>query len=94
MLFGALWVFFSAIAWRAAVRRDWALHRQFVIRSFALATSFLWLHLFQEGEDWLFGFLDSPDLRYATRGWLSVVLPLLAAEAYLGWWPAFAKLTR
>ncbi len=95
MLFGALWILFSAIAWQAARRRDLALHRRFAIRSFALATSFLLLHLLQIGEERLFFFLDSPELRYATRGWLAFVLPLLAGEAYLSWWPAartvFAK---
>lgn len=94
MLFGVLWVMLSGIAWQAARRRDFVTHRQFVIRSFALATSFVWLHLFQEGEEWLFGFLQSPELRYVTRGWLSVVLPLLVAEAYLSWWPAARRVFR
>jgi hypothetical protein len=70
-------------------------HRQFVVRSFAIATSFVLLHLLEAGEGMLFSYLDWPELRYATRGWLSLVLPVLAAEAYLSWWPAarrvFAK---
>lgn len=95
VLFGTLWIGFSALAWVAARKRDWTAHRQFTIRSFAIATSFVLLHLLQAGEGMLFGWLDWPELRYATRGWLSLVLPVLAAEAYLSWWPAarrvFAK---
>lgn len=95
VLFGILWIGFSAMAWIAARKRDWVAHRQFVVRSFAIATSFVLLHLLQAGEGVLFGYLDWPELRYATRGWLSLVLPVLGAEAYLGWWPAarrvFAK---
>ncbi|NML04612.1 DUF2306 domain-containing protein [Sphingomonas sp. G-3-2-10] len=95
VMFGLLWIGFSALAWLAARKRDWTAHRQFTIRSFAIATSFVLLHLLQAGEAVLFGWLDWPELRYATRGWLSLVLPLLAAEAYLSWWPAarrvFAK---
>ena len=88
MLFGALWIGFAATAWMAARRRDWTVHRAFVIRTFAIATSFLWLHLLQDWEQPLLGFLESEELRYATRGWLSFVLPLIAAEAWLSWGPA------
>ncbi|MDF7776777.1 DUF2306 domain-containing protein [Sphingomonas sp. AOB5] len=95
VMFGGLWIAFSAMAWIAARKRDWTAHRQFTIRSFAIATSFVLLHLLQAGEETLFGWLDWPELRYATRGWLSLVIPVLAAEAYLSWWPAarrvFAK---
>ena len=63
----------------AARRRDWPTHRAFVIRTFAIATSFVWLHLLQEVEASLFWFLESEELRYATRGWLSLVVPVLAA---------------
>ena len=94
MLFGLIWIGFAAVAWMAARRRDWATHRAFVIRTFAIATSFVWLHLLQEGEATLFWFIESEELRYATRGWLSLVVPVLAAEAYLSWWPAIAKLRR
>lgn len=94
VLFGLLWTGFSALAWMAARRRDWPVHRRFAIRSFALATSFVLLHLFQAGEERLFGFLDSAELRYLTRGWLSLVLPLVAAEGYLGWWPIARRLFR
>ncbi|MCW3835601.1 DUF2306 domain-containing protein [Sphingomonas canadensis] len=94
MLFGLVWIGFCAIAWQAARRRDFATHRAFAIRSFAIATSFLLLHLMQDWEDRLFWFLESPELRYASRGWLAFVLPLLAAEAYLGWWPAARRVFR
>lgn len=94
MLFGALWVCFAGAAWLAARRRRWVEHRAFVVRTFAIATSFLWLHLLQEGEASLFWFIESEDVRYATRGWLSLVVPVLVAETYLSWWPAFAKVRR
>lgn len=94
MLFGLLWVGFAGMAWLAARRRDWTLHRAFVVRTFAIATSFLWLHLLQEGEETLFWFIESGEVRYATRGWLSLVVPVLAAEAYLTWWPAVFRLVR
>lgn len=88
MLFGLLWVGFAGVAWLAAWRGDYVTHRRFVWRVIALATSFLVLHLMQLWEAELFGFLDSDALRYVTRGWLSLVLPLLAAEAWLNWLPS------
>lgn len=87
-LFGCIWILFSAIAWQAARRGDYATHRRFVLRSFALATSFLFLHLLQEGEAQVFGFMDSLEARYINRGWVSMAVPVLAAEACLTWWPA------
>ncbi len=88
MLFGLVWMGLAAIAWQAARRRDYVTHRAFVVRVFVLSTSFLWLHVLQEGEDTLFWFLESPELRHATRGWLSLVGPLIAAEIWVGWGPA------
>ena len=94
MLFGLLWACFAGVAWLAAWRGDYATHRRFVWRVIALASSFVVLHLMQMWETELFGFLESGELRYATRGWLSLVLPLLAVEAWLGWAPPIWGLFR
>jgi hypothetical protein len=91
-LFGVVWIAVSAIAWQAARRRDVVTHRAFAIRSVAVATSFLWLHVMLDLEERLFFFLDDPGLRYATRGWVAFVVPLLVVEAWLVWWPAARRL--
>jgi hypothetical protein len=90
-LFAAVWIGFVVVAWQAARRRRFDLHRAFVIRATALALSFVWVRMMAAGDAVLLGFIENAELRAATRGWLSFVLPLLAVEAWLSWWPA-AKL--
>lgn len=88
MLFAAVWVGFVLIAWQAARRRRFDLHRAFVIRSTALALSFVWLRMMAVGDGVLLAFIENAEMRAATRGWLSFILPLLVVEIWLNWWPA------
>lgn len=90
-LFAAVWIGFVVVAWQAARRRRFDLHRGFVIRATAIALSFVWVRMMAAGDGALLGFIENAELRAATRGWLSFVLPLLVVEAWLSWWPA-AKL--
>ncbi len=87
-LFAAVWIGFVLIAWQAARRRRFDLHRAFVIRATAIALSFVWVRMMAVGDGVLLGFVENAELRAATRGWLSFVLPLLAVELWLSWWPA------
>ncbi|MEG3180181.1 DUF2306 domain-containing protein [Sphingomonas sp. LT1P40] len=87
-LFAVVWIGFSVIAWQAARRRRFDVHRAFVIRGTALALSFVWVRMMAAGDGMLLGFVESEEMRAATRGWLSFVLPLLVTEAWLSWWPA------
>lgn len=87
-LFAAVWIGFTLIAWQAARRRCLDLHRAFVIRATAIALSFVWVRMMAAGDGVMLGFIENAELRAATRGWLSFVLPLLAVELWLSWWPA------
>ncbi|WP_439571026.1 DUF2306 domain-containing protein [Sphingomonas sp.] len=87
-LFAAVWIGFTLIAWQAARRRRVDLHRAFVIRATAIALSFVWVRMMAAGDGVMLGFIENAELRAATRGWLSFVLPLLAVEFWLSWWPA------
>lgn len=86
-LFAAVWIGFVLIAWQAARRRRLDLHRAFVIRATAIALSFVWVRMMAAGDGMMLGFIENAELRAATRGWLSFVLPLLAVELWLSWWP-------
>ncbi|HEV7289878.1 DUF2306 domain-containing protein [Sphingomonas sp.] len=90
-LFAAVWIGFVMVAWQAARRRRFDLHHAFVIRATAIALSFVWVRMMAAGDGVLLGFIENAELRAATRGWLSFVLPLLVVEAWLSWGPA-AKL--
>lgn len=87
-LFAAVWIGFVVVAWQAARRRRFDLHRTFVIRATAIALSFVWVRMMAAGDEVLLAFIENAELQATTRGWLSFVLPLLVAEAWLSWWPA------
>ncbi len=90
-LTGLVWLFFTLAAWRCAVARNFAAHRDFMIRSYAMALVLVWLRLMYDWQDLLFFYVTNPDLRDATREWASWVVPLLGVEMWLAWIPALRK---
>ncbi|MBK6458911.1 MAG: DUF2306 domain-containing protein [Gemmatimonadetes bacterium] len=90
-LTGLLWLFFTLAAWRCAVAKDFAAHRAFMIRSYAMALVLVWLRLMYDWQDALFFYVTNPDLRDATREWASWVVPLLVVEMSLAWFPAIRQ---
>ncbi|MBK6779183.1 MAG: DUF2306 domain-containing protein [Gemmatimonadetes bacterium] len=87
VLLGALWLFFTLAAWRCALRRRFAAHRLFMIRSYGLALVLVWLRLMYDLQDWLFFYVRDEAMRDATREWASWVIPLLVLELWLAWLP-------
>jgi uncharacterized membrane protein len=84
---GLLWLVFTLAAWRAAVRKRFAAHRAFMIRSYTLALVLVWLRLMYDFQDYLFFYVENEDMRDATREWASWVIPLLLVEAWTSWLP-------
>lgn len=93
-MFGALWIAFSISAWICAVKRDFANHRKFVIRSFAVGLAFIWVRILSAFDQQLFFFIDSQEARETTQEFLSFVIPLLVVEAWLSWVPAVQSALR
>lgn len=91
-LLGSTWFFFSALAWQAARRKDFANHRKFAIRAFALGAAFVWVRIISSMQDDLFAFMPSADLRETTKEWLTLILPILVTEMWLTWVPVAKKL--
>lgn len=94
VIFGVLWVAFSGAAWLCAVKRDFANHRKFVVRSFAIGLAFIWVRILGSFDEQLFGFIDQQEVRDATGEFLSFVIPLLIVEAWLSWVPAVRSALR
>jgi uncharacterized membrane protein len=90
-LTGLLWLFFTLAAWRTAVAKNFVAHREFMIRSYTMALVLVWLRLMYDWQDLLFFYVTNPDLRDATREWASWVVPLLAVEMWLAWYPTIRK---
>lgn len=78
-LLAFLWVVFTASAWYYAVKRKFVVHRDFMIRSYALTLSAITLRLYTI----LFHSLEihaRPIDIYITTAWLSWVPNLIIAE--------------
>jgi hypothetical protein len=84
---GALWLFFTLAAWRAAVARNFVAHRAFMIRSYTLALVLVWLRVMYDFQEYLFFFVQDEQARDGTREWASWVIPLLVVEFWLSWLP-------
>lgn len=88
VMFGAVWIGFSVAAWICARRGDFANHRRFAIRSFAIGLAFIWVRLLGAFEQQLFWFISSEPARDTSQEYLSFVIPLMIVETWLSWWPA------
>ena len=95
VLLGCLWLFFTLAAWRCAVARAYPAHRLFMIRSYGLALVLVWLRVMGDlPPEWFYFYIESEVIRDTTREWMSWVIPLLAMEFWLSWWPMLARARR
>ncbi len=88
-----LWLFTTTAAWIAIRNGNIKDHRLFMIRSYTLALSFVFLRILADlvyKHNLLF-FIDSPELKDNTYEWLSWVLPLLVVELCISWIPALRQ---
>lgn len=77
-LLAILWLVFSIIAWQKIKQKDWAGHRNFMIRSFALSLSAITLRLWKYALVAIFA--PRPMEVYRWVAWLGWVVNLVIAE--------------
>ncbi|MDZ4709456.1 MAG: DUF2306 domain-containing protein [Saprospiraceae bacterium] len=79
-----LWIFMTTGAWIFIRNGNLQALRLFMIRSYTLALSFVFLRILADlvYQHNLLFFIDSTELKDNTYEWLSWVLPLLAVELY------------
>lgn len=90
MLVSLLWVFMTVSAWITIKNKDIKNHRLFMIRSYTLALTFVFLRILSDlvyNYNLLF-FIDSEEVKDTTYEWMSWVLPLLTVEFFISWLPA------
>jgi len=88
-ILAVLWFGSTALAFLAALRRSFPLHRQFLIRSYVLMCAFVVIRL----TDFMplpFVAMDD-EARRSVFEWLCWVVPLLLTEAWLSWVPAVRR---
>ena len=78
-LLAFLWMVFTACAWIFAVKKNFVVHRQFMIRSYALTLSAITLRLYTILFEYLNVHARPVDI-YITTAWLSWVPNLIVAQ--------------
>jgi len=93
VILALLWLFMTSAAWVTILNKDIQNHRLFMIRSYTLALTFVFLRLFGDlvyKHNLLF-FIENEEVKDATYEWMSWVLPLLTVELLISWIPALKK---
>lgn len=89
VILSLLWIFMTTAAWVTIRNKNIKAHRLFMIRSYTLALTFLWLRILSDlvyKHNLLF-FIQSEEIKDTTYEWMSWVLPLLVVELFISWLP-------
>lgn len=94
LILAILWLFMTSAAWITIKRKNVQAHRLFMIRSYTLTLSFVFLRILSDlvyKHDFL-SFIKVQDVRDATYEWMSWVVPVLIVEFFISWLPSVRKL--
>lgn len=93
VMLSVLWLFMTLSAWYTIRSGNLDGHKQFVVRSYVLALTFVSLRILgdlTEHANLLF-FIGNVDVKDTTYEWLSWVLPLAVCEFFLSWLPVLRR---
>ena len=94
MLSSSLWVLMTVFAWITIKRKNVQAHRLFMIRSYTLALSFIFVRILSdlvEKHNFL-SFISNSEAKAATYEWGSWVVPLLVVEFFFAWLPSMRQM--
>lgn len=90
-----IWLFTTILAWLFAKRQRFPAHRQFMIRSYVCALTFVYLRLFDKIDHYtgMLCFIKDEETRATVIDWLWI-FPVMITEFFLTWFPDLKKLKR
>ena len=88
-----IWLFTTIAAFWFAVKRNFKLHKQFMIRSYVCSLAFVFIRLLPMIDDstGLFKFMKNEEVRFTVYEWLCWVYPLIITEFLIIWYPSISK---
>jgi uncharacterized membrane protein len=94
LLLATLWLFMTSAAWITILRKNVQAHRLFMIRSYTLTLSFIFLRILSDlvYKHNFLSFIENQDVRDATYEWMSWVIPVLIVEFFISWLPSIKKM--
>ena len=93
-LLAFIWLFTTTIAFWFAVKKNFKLHKQFMIRSYVCGFAFVFIRLLPliNENTGLFNFMKNEEVQFTVYEWICWVYPLMMTEFILVWWPSVSKL--
>ena len=88
-----IWLFVTITAFWFAVKRNFKLHKQFMIRSYVCGLAFVFIRLLPIIDTYtgVFGFMKNEEVRFTVYEWMCWVYPLIITEFLLIWYPSISK---
>ncbi len=85
-----IWLFTTIAAYWFAVKRNFKLHRHFMIRSYVCGLAFVFIRLLPLLNQYtgIFDYIKNDEMRFTVYEWICWVYPLLLVEFLLVWWPS------
>src|SRR5215217_2925706 len=92
-LLAVIWLFTTIAAFWFAVKRNFKLHKQFMIRSYVCCFAFVFIRLLPIVNSYtgIFDFIKGEALQATIYEWICWVYPLMVTEFLLTWWPSIVK---
>ena len=93
LILASLWLFMTSAAWITILRKNVQAHRLFMIRSYTLTLSFVFLRILSDlvYKHNFLSFIENQEVRDATYEWMSWVVPVLVVEIFISWMPSIKK---
>lgn len=88
-----IWLFTIVAAFWFATKKNFKLHKQFMIRSYVCALAFVFIRLLPYINEYtgLFNFIENTEMKGTVYEWICWVYPLMITEFLLIWWPSIKK---
>jgi uncharacterized membrane protein len=93
-LLAIIWLFTTIAAFWFAIKRNFKLHKQFMIRSYVCGFAFVFIRLLPIINNYvgIFNFMKDEEMRSTVYEWICWVYPLMMTEFILIWLPSLSKL--
>jgi uncharacterized membrane protein YozB (DUF420 family) len=88
-----IWLFTTVAAFWFATKKNFKLHREFMIRSYVCSLAFVFIRILPYVNEYtgLFNFITDGEMQGTVYEWICWVYPLVLTEFLLTWWPSIVR---
>ncbi|HAP02172.1 MAG TPA: hypothetical protein DCQ93_09645 [Bacteroidetes bacterium] len=92
-LLASIWLFTTCAAFWFALKKNFKMHKQFMIRSYVWAFAFILIRALPilQSATGIFNFIKGDEMRLTVYEWICWIYPLIVTEFLLSWLPSIKK---